>query len=109
MSSDPQKRPQQAVVKGNHSGFILLDEPGQHSMPTKSQLALLQKLSAEKNLQSIVAASFDDSEAAYKEGTHNVQFKLVLLGSKAIVPGGDSVLAGVEGDQGAMMWAREYR
>jgi hypothetical protein len=87
------------TVKGNHPGFILLDEPGQHSMATKSQLALLQKLSAEKNLQSIVAASFDDSEAAYKEATHNVQFKLILLGSKAIVPGGDSVLAGAEGEQ----------
>ncbi|MNF18901.1 hypothetical protein D3C80_2232880 [compost metagenome] len=63
-------------------------------MATKSQLALLQKLSSEKNLQSIVAASFDDSEAAYREATHNVQFKLIHLGDKAIVPNGDTMLVG---------------
>ncbi|MDP9556762.1 UNVERIFIED_ORG: hypothetical protein J2W65_002399 [Pseudomonas parafulva] len=82
------------TVNGNHPGFILLDEPGQHSMATKSQLALLQKLSASKNLQSIVAASFDDSDATYNEATHNVQFKLIHLGDKAIVPNGDTVLTG---------------
>lgn len=82
------------TVNGNHPGFILLDEPGQHSMATKSQLALLQKLSASKNLQSIVAASFDDSDATYNEATHNVQFKLIHLGDKAIVPNGDAVLTG---------------
>jgi len=71
-----------------------MDEPGQHSMATKSQLALLQKLSAQKNLQSIVAASFDDSEAAYKEATQNVHFNLIRLGEKAIVPNGDTLLLG---------------
>lgn len=83
-----------STVKGNHPGFILLDEPGQHSMATKSQLALFQKLSAAKNLQSIVAASFDDSDATYNEATHNVQFKLIHLGDKAIVPKGDTIMAG---------------
>ncbi|WP_310887061.1 ATP-binding protein [Pseudomonas viridiflava] len=82
------------TVKGNHPGFMLMDEPGQHSMATKSQLALLQKLSAQKNLQSIVAASFDDSEAAYKEATQNVRFNLIRLGEKAIVPNGDTLLLG---------------
>ncbi len=82
------------TVKGNHPGFILMDEPGQHSMATKSQLALLQKLSAQTNLQSIVAASFDDSEAAYKEATQNVRFNLIRLGGKAIVPNGDTLLLG---------------
>ncbi|WP_342633822.1 hypothetical protein [Pseudomonas syringae] len=82
------------TVKGNHPGFILMDEPGQHSMATKSQLALLQKLSAQKNLQSIVAASFDDSEAAYREATQNVRFNLIHLGKKAIVPNGDTLLLG---------------
>lgn len=63
-------------------------------MATKSQLALLQKLSAQTNLQSIVAASFDDSEAAYKEATQNVRFNLIRLGEKAIVPNGDKLLLG---------------
>lgn len=74
------------TVKGNHLGFLLLDEPGQHSMATKSQQALFQLLSSEKGLQSIVAASFDDSEATYKEATSNVEFKLIQLGDKSILP-----------------------
>ncbi|WP_338525785.1 AAA family ATPase [Pseudomonas batumici] len=78
------------TVKGNHLGFLLLDEPGQHSMATKSQQALFQLLSSEKGLQSIVAASFDDSDATYKEATANVEFKLIQLGDKSILPVGDA-------------------
>lgn len=78
------------TVNGNHPGFLLLDEPGQHSMATKSQQALFMKLAAAKDLQSIVAASFDDSESTYRESTHNVDFKLIKLGDKAITPGGDT-------------------
>lgn len=74
------------TVQGNHPGFLLLDEPGQHSMATKSQQALFQQLSAEANLQSIVAASFDDSEATYLEATYNVDFKLIQLADKSIAP-----------------------
>ncbi|WP_349571085.1 AAA family ATPase [Azotobacter salinestris] len=82
------------TVKGNHPGFLLLDEPGQHSMATKSQQALFMKLSAAKGLQSIVAASFDDSEPAYREATNNVEFKLIHLGDKAIIPNGDTIPVG---------------
>lgn len=74
------------TVNGNHLGFLLLDEPGQHSMATKSQQALFQLLSSEKGLQSIVAASFDDSEATYQEATSNVEFELIQLGDKSISP-----------------------
>ncbi|WP_110947885.1 ATP-binding protein [Pseudomonas bohemica] len=83
------------TVNGNHLGFMLLDEPGQHSMATKSQQALFQLLSSEKGLQSIVAASFEDSEATYKEATSNVEFKLIQLGDKSILP-----VKGVTGSQG---------
>lgn len=76
------------MVDGNHPGFLLLDEPGQHSMATKSQQALFLKLAAAKDLQSIVAASFDDSESTYRESTYNVEFKLIKLGDKAITPNG---------------------
>ncbi len=82
------------TVNGNHPGFLLLDEPGQHSMATKSQQALFRRLSAMKGLQSIVAASFDDSEPTYREATENVDFKLILLGNKAIVPNGDTIPVG---------------
>ncbi|WP_458736840.1 ATP-binding protein [Pseudomonas chlororaphis] len=74
------------TIKANHPGFILFDEPGQHSMATKSQHALLQMLSSSTGLQSIVAASFDDSEPVFKESTEGVKFKLIQLGEKSIGP-----------------------
>lgn len=77
------------TVQGNHPGLIILDEPGQHSMATKSQLALFKMLSSYPGLQSIVAASFDDSEAAFKESTSGVEFKYIRLGDKCISPIGD--------------------
>jgi hypothetical protein len=82
------------TVKGNHPGFLLFDEPGQHSMATKSQRALFKCLNKLEGLQSIVAASFDDSEPAYLEATADVTFKLIKLGKKAIVPDGDTTPVG---------------
>ncbi|MDH1105524.1 AAA family ATPase [Pseudomonas otitidis] len=74
------------TVKGNHPGIIILDEPGQHSMATKSQQALFKMLSSAPGLQSIVAASFDDYEAVFKESTDGVKFKYIQLGEKCITP-----------------------
>lgn len=69
---------------GNHPGILLLDEPGQHSMAVQSQHALLQLLSAEKGLQSIVAASFDQSDVVFQQATANVTFELVVWEKKSI-------------------------
>jgi len=71
---------------GNHPRFILFDEPGQHSMAASSQHALMQLLAGEKGLQSVIAASFDESEVVFREATANVEFRLIELGEKAIQP-----------------------
>lgn len=71
---------------GNHLNFLLLDEPGQHSMAQQSQRALLSELSQNKNLQSIVAASFDESESIFHEVTHGIDFKLIYWEGKLIKP-----------------------
>ncbi|MGY2277648.1 AAA family ATPase [Pseudomonas monsensis] len=73
-----------STVNANHPGILLFDEPGQHSMATKSQRALFQMLSGDPKLQSIVAASFDDSEPVFKESTEGLQFKLIQLNEKSI-------------------------
>lgn len=78
------------ALGGNHPGFLLFDEPGQHSMAASSQHALMQLLAGETGLQSIVAASFDESEMVFREATEGVSFKLIQVGKKAIQP-----LAGV--------------
>jgi hypothetical protein len=74
------------AVKGNHPRFLLFDEPGQHSMAASSQHALMQHLSGENGLQSIVAASFDESEMVFREATDGVSFKLIHLEGKSIGP-----------------------
>ena len=73
-------------VNGNHLGILLFDEPGQHSMRVESQHALLQLLAAESGLQSIVAASFDESDSVFNEATLNVGYELIEWGDKLIQP-----------------------
>jgi len=76
----------QSSTKGNHPGVLLLDEPGQHSMRSGSQHALLQILSGEPNLQSIIAASFDENESVFKEATDGLQYKLIEWDGKLLRP-----------------------
>ncbi|MCL9856031.1 hypothetical protein M0F12_19950, partial [Ralstonia solanacearum] len=72
--------------EGNHPGLILMDEPGQHSMRSSSQHALLQLLSGERRLQSIVAASFDENESVFIEATAGLDFKLIRWEGKVVQP-----------------------
>jgi hypothetical protein len=72
--------------EGNHPGVLLMDEPGQHSMRSSSQHALLQLLSGQGKLQSIVAASFDENESVFKEATAGLEFTLIQWEGKVIRP-----------------------
>lgn len=75
-----------ASPQGNHLGLLLFDEPGQHSMSQLSQRALFRELSAQTQLQSIVAASFDDSPSVFDFVTDGLQFKLISWEGKLIRP-----------------------
>ncbi|QQX86715.1 AAA family ATPase [Cupriavidus necator] len=72
--------------EGHHPGLLLMDEPGQHSMRSSSQHALLQLLSGESRLQSIVAASFDENESVFLEATAGLNFKLIRWEGKLVQP-----------------------
>lgn len=72
--------------EGNHPALLLMDEPGQHSMRSSSQHALLQLLSGEAGLQSIVAASFDENESVFREATAGLKYKLIQWEGKVIRP-----------------------
>lgn len=76
----------QPSIKGNHPALLLFDEPGQHSMADTSQHAFLQMLGSEMGLQSIVAASFDESKSVFREATKGVEFKLIEWDGKSIQP-----------------------
>lgn len=71
---------------GHHPGLLILDEPGQHSMRVESQHALIQHLAGESGLQSIVAASFDESDTVFKEATEGVKYHLIRWDGKLIRP-----------------------
>ena len=71
---------------GNHPGFLLFDEPGQHSMSEVSQNALMRLFCGAQDLQSVVAASFDESEDLFLRVTKGSKFHLIELPDKIIAP-----------------------
>lgn len=73
-------------AEGHHPGMLLMDEPGQHSMRSTSQHSLLQLLSGQAGLQSIVAASFDENESVFLEATAGLKFDLIRWDGKVIQP-----------------------
>ncbi|RAR48281.1 AAA domain-containing protein [Paraburkholderia unamae] len=72
--------------EGQHPGLLLMDEPGQHSMRSASQRALLQLLIAQPGLQAIVAASFDEDESVFMTATAGLEFQLIQWEGKVIRP-----------------------
>jgi len=67
---------------GNHPGLLLFDEPAQHSMGMSSVNKLLKALNSQKIGQSIIAASFDESDDMFDSCTDGVNYHLVRLGDK---------------------------
>lgn len=72
--------------EGNHPGIMLFDEPGQHSMSQDSQKSLVKTFSGNTALQSVVAASFDESPAVFAAVTHGSNFHLIDMPEKIIQP-----------------------
>lgn len=70
----------------NILNILLFDEPGQHSMALNSQRVLFRKLSEIQNLQSIVAASFDNDEGNFNQVTSGLNFKMISWNEKLIKP-----------------------
>lgn len=71
---------------GNHPGVVMFDEPGQHSMSETSQKALVNLMSGLKQLQSILAASFDESVAVFHRVTEGSHFHPIELPERFIGP-----------------------
>ena len=71
-------------MKGNHPGFIIFDEPAQHSMAVTSLHNLLQLLNHDESLQSIVGCSFDESDEVFLKATKDINFNRIDIGEKLI-------------------------
>jgi hypothetical protein len=68
----------------NHPSIIIFDEPAQHSMAIQSFNILLQEFSNNSELQSIVAASFDESDDVFLVATKDTSFHLINIEKKLI-------------------------
>nr|WP_297458718.1 hypothetical protein [uncultured Halomonas sp.] len=71
---------------GNHLGLLVLDEPAQHSMAVEHVNALLTSVSKEANLQTIVAASFDQRDDIFRECVGDINYHLIRLPTKLLQP-----------------------
>lgn len=71
---------------GNHVGIVMFDEPAQHSMGVNSMNAMLKNISTQPGLQSIVAASFDESDEVFRQQLDGVEHNLIMLGAKLLKP-----------------------
>lgn len=60
--------------KGNHPLLLIFDEPQQQSASTKDFHEFLKELSLQKQSQSIVFGSFQDSQADFKAATNGLNF-----------------------------------
>ena len=69
---------------GNHINTLLFDEPAQHSMSVHSVNEMLKVLAKNSSLQSIVAASFDQSDETFVASTAEIDFNLIRLPRKLI-------------------------
>jgi hypothetical protein len=71
--------------RGNHPNFILFDEPAQHSMSEKSVNSLFNQLDKLPEMQSIIAASFDESDDNFEASTKGLKsYHLIRLPRKII-------------------------
>ena len=73
-------------TNGNHIGLLVFDEPAQHSMGVTSMNSLLKTMSEQTNLQSIVAASFEESDDKFKEAVEGVSHRFISVGHKLLKP-----------------------
>ena len=69
---------------GNHPNTLIFDEPSQHSMGLDSFNALLIEFSKNTELQTIVAASFDESEEVFEKSTRNVEYNYIHIENKLL-------------------------
>jgi len=70
---------------GNHPKLFILDEPGQQEAGDNDFQFFLKKLGGYSDTQSIVFASFHQSQATYEACTKGVNYKLIDLGEKKFI------------------------
>jgi len=71
---------------GNHPRLLMFDEPKQQDISLNHFRSFLIELSSYKNAQTILFASFENSEESYSKATEGLEFKLNYIDKKLIKP-----------------------
>lgn len=71
---------------GNHPKLIMMDEPKQQDSSINDFRNFLKKTSEYKNCQTIIFASFENSDEAFNTATNGLEFNLVHLTDRLITP-----------------------
>ncbi len=71
---------------GNHPKLLLFDEPAQHSMSDENFRTFLQEMAAYPDGQSMVFASFNNSDQEFASITNGIPFTLNRINGKLIKP-----------------------
>ncbi|WP_419571144.1 AAA family ATPase [Rheinheimera sp.] len=70
--------------EGNHPGLLILDEPAQHSMACTSFNQLIKNCASVEGFQTILGASFDESDEVFNDATSGASFHLIRLKEKLL-------------------------
>ncbi|MDT0295059.1 hypothetical protein ACFQ3R_05305 [Mesonia ostreae] len=74
------------VKNGNHPNLLMFDEPKQQDMSINDFSNFLKELSTYKNAQTLLFASFENSDETFKKATEGIEFHLNYIDEKLIKP-----------------------
>ena len=70
----------------NHPRFLAFDEPAQQNMANSDFRSFLKELSSYQNVQTIIFASFNQSDDVFNDTTKDIPFKLHWIKDRLIKP-----------------------
>jgi hypothetical protein len=71
---------------GNHPNLLMFDEPKQQDMSINDFTKFLKELASYKNAQTLLFASFENSDETFEKATSDIEFHLNYIDEKLIKP-----------------------
>tara|TARA_R110002033_G_scaffold160965_1_gene197429 strand:+ start:1873 stop:3924 length:2052 start_codon:yes stop_codon:yes gene_type:complete len=71
---------------GNHPNLLMFDEPKQQDLSINDFTNFLKELSTYKSAQTLLFASFENSDETFKKATSDIEFHLNFIDEKLIKP-----------------------
>lgn len=74
------------ATDGNHPKLLMFDEPKQQDLSINDFANFVRELSTYKNAQTLLFASFENSDETFKRATVGIEFHLNYINDKLIMP-----------------------